>query len=492
MIGSSPRLMLVTCILAGLSFLSVAHADSLSQSMSRKPVIDHWTTERIKGATPRDFVIDHRGLGYLKEKNGNLKPHGHQLEAIEPVTITPRGKPSSSNNDTVPPAISNMDPSQGSMIDAAYTFSAVISDDSGLKSVVFVIEFPSGATQSFTPARSGDTWSVGLQGFTNGEWRWWVVAKDFGAKGGNTAMSAMVEFSVGSGSSGDGGESSDTITNSAWSLGGVVQTAAGRIYFEMPTNKRRKRWSGYVCSGTVVDGVAGRSIILTAAHCVYDDVSKAFARNVMFIPNQAATTGAGTDLNCGNDPLGCWSVSYGVVDTDWTTRTFPENVAWDYAFYVVDDNDDEVYAGSGVSGDVLDLATNPMAMQFASPSVDDGEAGKVSLDFTHALGYSLSDDPSFMYCAEDMTTEGTENWWLPNCGLSGGASGGPWVQPMHDGTGDGPVVSVNSWGYTTEPGMAGPRLNGTTASCIFSYAVTNSDSVPTVDGEAGVVLSNCP
>ncbi len=67
------------------------------------------------------------------------------------------------------------------------------------------------------------------------------------------------------------------------------------------------RWNGYVCSGTVVqDGTEGISIILTAAHCVYDDVNKAFAQNVLFIPNQDETTGAGTDQDCSNDPLGCW------------------------------------------------------------------------------------------------------------------------------------------------------------------------------------------
>jgi V8-like Glu-specific endopeptidase len=55
-------------------------------------------------------------------------------------------------------------------------------------------------------------------------------------------------------------------------------------------------------SGTVAtDGIAGRSVILTAAHCVYDHANKAFARHVLFIPDQTDTTDAGTDLNCGND-----------------------------------------------------------------------------------------------------------------------------------------------------------------------------------------------
>jgi len=244
--------------------------------------------------------------------------------------------------------------------------------------------------------------------------------------------------------------------------------------------RRRTRWAGYVCSGTtVVDGTTGRSVIQTAAHCVYDDAYKAFARNVLFIPNQDGTTGAGTDLNCANDPLGCWAPSFGVVDHNWTTRTFPDNIPWDYAYYVV--SDAGAHSGTAASSNVLDAATPALSVSFATPAT-----GAV----THALGYSYSDDPNFMYCAEAMTTEGTANWWLPSCGLSGGSSGGPWVQPLSDGTG--PLISVNSWGYTNQPGMAGPKLSGTSAECVMTMATgTAFASVSTADGNEGV-SATCP
>jgi hypothetical protein len=38
--------------------------------------------------------------------------------------------------------------------------------------------------------------------------------------------------------------------------------------------------------------------------------------------------------------------------------------------------------------------------------------------------------------------------------------------------GDGTIVSVNSYGYGTQPGMGGPKLNGTSASCLFAAAKT--------------------
>ena len=73
-----------------------------------------------------------------------------------------------------------------------------------------------------------------------------------------------------------------------------------------------------------------------------------------------------------------------------------------------------------------------------------------------------------------MGTNGAVNWWLPSCGLTGGSSGGPWLQPA-DG-GNGPIISVNSWGYTNSPGMAGPKLSGTSAACVFTAAKTLSAS----------------
>ncbi len=256
-------------------------------------------------------------------------------------------------------------------------------------------------------------------------------------------------------------ETGDVVTNAAWH-GGDVQAAAGRILFEMPTvNRRRTTWNAYVCSGTVVaDPIAGTSVILTAAHCVYDDVAKMFARNVMFIPDQAGTTGTRTDSNCDNDPIGCWVPSTGVVDKNWTTRKFPDNVEWDYGYYLVGP-DSHQGAGSESS---LEAAVNELTIGFNT-----GTAGQV----THALGYSYSEDPNFMYCSEKMSTASAVNWWLPSCGLSGGSSGGPWVQPMDVAAGSGPIISVNSWGYTNQPGMAGPLLDES-ALCTFNAAASGA------------------
>ena len=473
----------------------IASAESHKVSADKRRVVEHWTPARMAAAIPRDLVIDRRGLGYLRKPDGSLQPYGHSVATQ--VTEAPRGKPSNSS-DSTPPDVSNMTPGEGAVIGTDQLFSATIKDASGIKSVSFVITYPTGATQSFNPTFIGeDTWEVNLQSFSAGDWKWRVVAKDGASRGGNTFTTEDINFSVStdgsSGGGGSGGGTSYIVTNDEWS-GGDVQTAAGRIYFEMPTNPKWKRWTGYVCSGTVTtDDTSGRSVIITAAHCVYDDANKAFARNVMFIPNQAeTTTGSGTDTNCENDPLGCWVPSFGVVDTDWTTRTFPDNIEWDYAYYVVSDSG--AHRGPAQSSESLDIAAGSLGVDFINAVTNDGDPSGTSSDFTHALGYSYSEDPNFMYCAEDMTIEGTVNWWLPSCALSGGSSGGPWVQPMGvevgADLGRGPIISVNSWGYTTSPGMAGPKLVGTSAECLFDKAKTTVPFPPSVDGEAGIKVDS--
>ncbi len=370
---SDKLLMALAFILA--SGLSSAYA---APSDRAKKVFDFWTADRVANVKPRDLVVDHRGLGYLKDAGGNLTPYGHRIRP-EPQMEGKRG----------------------------------------------------------------------------------------GGKGGRR-----------------GGKSVDTVKNAAWTAGGAVQTASGRLLYQMGDGPRP-----YGAGTAATDATSGRSIIITAAHCVYDDEFKVFARNVLFIPDQDGTTGSGTDFDCTNDPLGCWAPEIGVVDDNWTTRAFPDNIPWDYGYYVVSDSGS--HSGAGTSG-ALDVVAGTLPIDFLPPYVDDNDDGAASLDFTHGLGYSYADDPNFMYCAEDMTTEGADSWWLASCLLSSGSSGGPWVQPMDESTGAGPIVSVNSWSYSRgKPGgMGGPFLNSSTAQCLFDEAKVASLDNP--DGGVVVDPATCP
>ncbi len=458
---------------------SMAAPKAGSPGAEHARVVAHWTKERIAAAIPRDLRIDERGYGYLRQPNGSLEPYGHTIAAlVEAAQQQPMAKPV----DTAGPTVGSRDPASGVTIGTTYTFKATVTDKSGVSSVTFRIG-PSGGTQQAyaAAAGAGGIYSVAVSGLASGTWSWSVVATD---SRNNTTTTGVTLFTVSTSGGGGGG----VVANAEYTGGGAIQNAVGRIYFEMPSNSRLTRWAGYVCSGTVVtDAASGRSIVQTAAHCVYDDAYKAFARNVLFIPNQSGTSAAGTDTNCSNDPLGCWTPSFGVVDNNWSTRTFPDNIPWDYAYYVF--NDTSHQGNGGGTNLVLDTAVTPIPISFGVPFFD---VANGTSDYTTALGYSYSDDPNFMYCAEDMQQLDQANWWLDSCGLSGGSSGGAWMQPFTGGTGS--LISVNSWGYTNQPGMAGPKLSGNSASCVFNLAKSTAfASVPTTDGQEGVKLTtSCP
>jgi len=321
-----PLLLPVALLILGLFPLTATAAPPAIQS-AKSQTMQHWTAERRAQAIPRDLLIDAKGAGYLRLPDGRLQPYGKPLD---PISL---GKPSG-QADTEDPVVTILSPTEGTTVGSSTLFSAVSTDNVGVKSVSFIINYPNGIqSQSFTPTYEGnDTWSAPLQGFSDGDWSWQVTAKDTASKGGNSITTDPVTFTVdtaggdtggdtGGDSGGDSGadtcSQSGVVTNAGWNCSGsIVQTAAGRIYFEMPTNKRKNRWAGYVCSGTVTTDPTDndRSVIITAAHCVYDDANKAFARNVLFIPDQNGTSGSGTDTNCSNDPLGCWAA--GLLGTE--------------------------------------------------------------------------------------------------------------------------------------------------------------------------------
>jgi hypothetical protein len=192
------------------------------------------------------------------------------------------------------------------------------------------------------------------------------------------------------------------VADDAWTAGGIVQTAVGRILFGMGG-------AYYVCTGTAVrDTATDRSIILTAAHCVYDDTNKVFATNVLFIPNQDATTGTKTDFSCTNDPLGCWTASFGVVDTKWASQTWDANIPADFAYYVVSNTG--ANSGSMAVPEALDQAVSPLSIDFANSPVS---------RYGYSLGYPGNRDPDFRYCADTIASRSTIGYLLSGCDMKG-------------------------------------------------------------------------
>ncbi len=481
--------------LLALTIAGQASAAPKSDSDGANPraaaVAAYWTAAKRAAAIPRDIVVDANGHSFIGAP-GNLRPYGGGASVFSVLSAdpVPAQKPSGSKGgggggDTMPPTIGTTVPADGALLTKAdAVFSATVSDSSGVKSVAFVITAPTGLSQTFSASSAGaDLWTISFTGFSDGDWLWQVVAKDNGLRGGNTATSDPFAFTVKIG----GGTTpppsgSGNVASAPWTTGSSVQSASGRLLFEMPTNKRGNRWQAYVCSATAVaDGslIDGTSLILTAAHCVYDEENGFFARNAMFIPDQSATTGARTDSDCSNDPIGCWAPSFGVVDQQWTDHAWPSNIPWDYGYYVVS-NASSAHTGPLPAGAVdfaLENNVPAMTVSFSQPAQTR----------TSAFGYSYSEDPKQMFCAQNrgFTGGGTpgisDNWWLDQCGLTGGASGGPWLDETSatSTTGEGQIISVNSWGYSGSPGMAGPKLDGSASTvrdrlpeCVFKAATT--------------------
>ena len=431
--------------IAGIAPASGAPGGSESAVAARAR---HWTAARRAAAIPRDMVMDEQGRRYLRGASGRLEPYGHSTPA-------PR--------DAAGPAITTTDPANGAALTSApATLKATVTDVDGVKSVTFTLAKTGATSQTYSATQgTNNVWSAPVS-LADGAWSWTITATDrVKRKGGNVSTKA-VTFTVNSGGSGGGGGTPTVVADADWPTTNTdVQKAVGRIYFQMPD--RRGNLVGYVCSGTVAtESTAGRSVVITAAHCVYDDVYKVFAQNELFIPNQDATTGTGTDQACENDPVGCWAPSAGVVDTRWTQIAWPDNIPYDYAYYVVPDGS---HRGAG-GGGALDAPANAgsLPVSFNAPT-----AGT----HTYGIGYSYDQDPNLRYCAEGLAVENDySDWWLGSCELSGGSSGGPWI-PGYAG-GSRSIASVNSWGYSNQPGMAGPRLHGNTASCLFTLAKTTT------------------
>ncbi|KAL7473625.1 hypothetical protein ACHAXS_014132 [Conticribra weissflogii] len=280
----------------------------------------------------------------------------------------------------------------------------------------------------------------------------------------------------------------EEVRDENWPYEGVVKTTTGRILFFINS-------SPYVCTGTVLkppDGVAtnnDRTIILTAAHCAYQysPYGGQFAEHALFIPDQDDTRGGRTNDICGDDPMGCWIPAFAVVDRRWTEMGFPNSVPYDYAYY----NDAAVHEQGYLADipDILDEAVEPLPVNFHFNE----DISNYNF-FTHGLGYSFNKDPNFRYCSTDVSTkfgiQTYENLWLDICDMTGGSSGGPWMVDV-DTNGRGTVVSVNSWGYSSSSGMAGPDLStekGSLAECLYQRARdTPFDNV----SNGGLIVPDC-
>ena len=258
-----------------------------------------------------------------------------------------------------------------------------------------------------------------------------------------------------------------TTTGSKWTAGGDIAANTGRVFFSMDG-----AW--WTCSASAVqDLVSGRSLVVTAAHCAYDESgTSGFATNWMFVPDYAA-------LHPGFDPdgyfctetlHGCWTADALVVSARYAAAGGFNDVAvlHDYAFAVL--------GTGGASDRQLDavVTPNPISWTERSAGAD-----------TWLFGYPAAGrykGGSLTYCRgvlgfdramDDLTLR------IP-CAMTGGSSGGPWLSPFNGSgpsRGSGTVFSVTSYSYGGTKYLHGPIFNAETTSM---YAVALSATSDTL------------
>ena len=233
------------------------------------------------------------------------------------------------------------------------------------------------------------------------------------------------------------------VAGASWTGGGRVLQASGKVYFEMGGG-------AYVCSGAVAnDTRSGYSLVLTAAHCAFDEVAGEFATNWLFIPN---FDGSPT-FTCAQTVHGCWTASALVVHQGYATAGGFNTQATlhDFAFAVV--------GPGGKSGSAqLDAAVGSFPITFSS------FANGTQM---HAFGYPAGGKykgKDLTYCSgpvfSDPYNEGLT--YGMTCNMTGGSSGGPWLSSFSSATGSGTLSSLNSHGYSGVKAMHGPKFNSDT------------------------------
>ena len=241
------------------------------------------------------------------------------------------------------------------------------------------------------------------------------------------------------GGGGDGG-----VTGASWTKAGAILKASGKVYFVMGS-------SAYVCSGSVAtDHRSGKSLVLTAGHCAYDETNGAFATNWLFIPEYDTNP---TLSDCQATTYGCWTADALVVHNGFATAGGFNTQATihDFAFAVV--------GGGGKSGTAqLDATVGSFGITFSGIA-----AGQKLYAFGYpAAGKYHGND--LVYCAGAIFTDsmnGDLTWGMP-CGMTGGSSGGPWLSGFDETTGSGTLSSLNSYGYSGVKNMYGPKFNSDT------------------------------
>lgn len=255
------------------------------------------------------------------------------------------------------------------------------------------------------------------------------------------------------------GTGGGNVSGASWTKGGQILKTSGKVFFTMSGTR-------YVCSGAVADdNRTGYSLVLTAAHCAYDETNRVFASDWLFIPEyDSAPTST-----CANTKWGCWTASALVVHEGYASAGGfnTQATVHDFAFAVT--------GPGGKTGSVLDATVGSFDITFSSYP----EGTKMYAFGYPAAGKYRGND--LAYCAGPIFYDphNADLTYGMTCDMTGGSSGGSWLSSFSEATGSGTLSSVNSYGYSGVKAMHGPKFNSDTAD-VYEAAdsATANDIVP--------------
>lgn len=249
------------------------------------------------------------------------------------------------------------------------------------------------------------------------------------------------------GGGGGGGGDPTAVKGASWTNGGPVLDLTGKVYFSLSGGN----WQ---CSGSVASDSdrANWSLVLTAGHCAVDESTGAFATNWLFIPNYDASP-TSFSSPCANALYGCWTASALVVHAGFRFAGGFNSQATqhDWAFAVV--------GPGGHDNTQIDGTVGFYPIQFS---------GVASGDRLAAFGYPAAGKykgRDLSWCAGKIFPDGRndDKTWGMACDMTGGSSGGPWLDGFNETNGTGGTLSsLNSYGYYDLKNMYGPEFNSKT------------------------------
>ncbi|MFF8594935.1 trypsin-like serine peptidase [Streptomyces sp. NPDC015220] len=236
---------------------------------------------------------------------------------------------------------------------------------------------------------------------------------------------------------------------------------AGKVFFDSPEGTM-------VCSATVVEDPAhpGKSnLVWTAGHCVHAGKKGGWYRNIAFVPSYndagrsaAQLKGAPKDEVA---PFGLWWGDWAQTSDQWIAQggsTGGQGAPYDYAVIHVTPEK----GGNGKS--LQETVGAALPVNFDAPAVP-------KVRSLTATGYPAAApyDGQRLYQCQDKpgrlsVTASDPTMYRIGCTMTGGSSGGGWVETGPDGKPA--LVSNTSIGPVSSGWLAGPRL-GPVAKKVF-------------------------